>query len=174
MTTGYGWSFRDGDWPRLRQIIQKLSSQIIGPTSTPVFSGVKFADGTTISAADVARWNMPRLDELAQNEATTVLIGPLFDWGDSKTLLFDALGGNDNFDPDTVVITLFKGTTATVLSDVAKTGGTNNINLVNAGMATLSLTAANVDTAGPLTIALTNATAGGEVLFPKISKFCVV
>lgn len=37
---GFGYSFRDGDWPRLRQIIQKLSSLNVGPESTPTFASL--------------------------------------------------------------------------------------------------------------------------------------
>ncbi|KKK78089.1 hypothetical protein LCGC14_2847070, partial [marine sediment metagenome] len=42
---GLGYSFRDGDWPRLRQIIQKLSSLNIGPEATPVFAGLTINGG---------------------------------------------------------------------------------------------------------------------------------
>jgi hypothetical protein len=37
---GYGWSFKDGDWERLRQIIQKIASINLGPESVPTFGGV--------------------------------------------------------------------------------------------------------------------------------------
>lgn len=37
---GYGWSFRDGDWTRLRQIIQKIASVELGPDSVPTFGNL--------------------------------------------------------------------------------------------------------------------------------------
>ena len=37
---GLGYTFRDGDWARLRQIIQKMSSLKFGPDAAPTFSGL--------------------------------------------------------------------------------------------------------------------------------------
>ena len=37
---GLGYTFRDGDWARLRQIIQKMASINFGPDSAPIFSGL--------------------------------------------------------------------------------------------------------------------------------------
>jgi hypothetical protein len=176
-----GYHIIPGDWVQLEQVINEIGANILDadvPLSTvltsesdPVFLA---SDAAGITAADIARWNRMRIKELEKDTATTIIIGPLFNWADSKTLLSDALGGNDNFDPADLVITLFKGTASSVLSDVAKTGGTNNMNLVAAGMATLTLTAGDVDTAGSLTVVLTNATEGGEVVFPKSFDFFVV
>ena len=110
---------------------------------------------------------------LKQNTAVTILIGQLFNWSDSKTLLYDALVGNDNFDPTDLVCTLTKGTTQSTLT-LAKSASDNDINLVSGGMATLELTAVNTDTLGELIISFTNATAGGEVLFPCKFEFSVI
>ena len=110
---------------------------------------------------------------LTQDEASTITIGQLFDWADSKTLLFDALGGNENFDPDTIVCTLSKGVTQSTLA-LSKTGGDNDMNLVAGGMATLELTAADKDTLDDLIITFTNATVGQEVIFPCAFEFTVI
>jgi hypothetical protein len=110
---------------------------------------------------------------LKQNTAVTVLIGQLFNWSDSKTLLYDALGGNANFDPTALVCTLTKGTSQSSLT-LAKSASDNDMNLVNGGMATLELTAGNTDTIGELIISFTNATAGGEVIFPCKFEFMVI
>jgi hypothetical protein len=48
---GFGWSFRDGDWQRLRQIIQKIGSIDLGPQSTPVFGGLTITGDTTIGGS---------------------------------------------------------------------------------------------------------------------------
>ena len=48
---GFGYSFRDGDWPRLRQIIQKLSSLKIGPEATPVFAGMTINGALAVTGA---------------------------------------------------------------------------------------------------------------------------
>lgn len=109
---------------------------------------------------------------LTQNTATTVLIGQLFDFADSKTLLSDALGGNTNFDPTDLVCTLTKGTVQSTLT-LTKTGGTNDMNLVSGGMATIELTAADTDTEGDLILSFTNAVEGSEVIFPCEFEFVV-
>ncbi|MHC4332600.1 MAG: hypothetical protein ACYSTZ_00165 [Planctomycetota bacterium] len=49
MATGYGWSLRNGDWPRLRQILQKVSKNYLGPESTPQFSGLTVTGDTNIT-----------------------------------------------------------------------------------------------------------------------------
>jgi len=110
---------------------------------------------------------------LRQNTAVTVTIGQLFSWADSKTLLSDALGGNVNFDPAAIVCTLSKGTTQSVIT-LAKSGSDNDMNLVSGGMATLELTANDVNTCGNLTISFTNATEGAEVIFPCTFTFSVL
>jgi len=110
---------------------------------------------------------------LRQNTAVTILIGQLFNWADSKTLVSDALGGNTNFDPSKLVCTLSKGSTQSTLT-LTKTGGSNNMNLINGGMASLVLAAGNVDTCGDLIISITNATEGDEVVFPCKFEFTVV
>ncbi len=109
---------------------------------------------------------------LKQNTAKTIVIGQLFDYSDSKTLLYDALGGNDNFDPTKLKCTIFKNTTSSVIT-LSKMGGSNNINLVAGGMATLELTAGNVDTVGDFTITFENATEGQEIIFPVKFEFTV-
>ncbi|MHA2350478.1 MAG: hypothetical protein ACXADL_12715, partial [Candidatus Thorarchaeota archaeon] len=44
---GFGWSFKDNDWNRLRQIIQKIGSIDLGPQSTPTFAGVTITGDAT-------------------------------------------------------------------------------------------------------------------------------
>lgn len=65
---GLGYTFRDGDWPRLRQIIQKLSSLNFGPESTPTMAGLTLTgltatllvqtdgDKALASVADLTAW----------------------------------------------------------------------------------------------------------------------
>lgn len=65
---GLGYSFRDGDWPRLRQIIQKLSSLNFGPDATPTLAGLTLtgltatlliqtdSDKALASVADLTAW----------------------------------------------------------------------------------------------------------------------
>ena len=45
---GYGWTFRDGDWKRLRGIIQKLASLKLGPDSSPTFTDITLTDPDNI------------------------------------------------------------------------------------------------------------------------------
>ena len=92
---------------------------------------------------------------LKQNTAVTILLGQLFNWADSKTLLYDALGSNDNFDPTKLVCTLSKGISQSLLT-LSKSAGNNDMNLVSGGMASLELTIGNTDTCGDLIISFTN------------------
>ena len=115
-----------------------------------------------------------RMNELKQNTATTIMLPrQLFDYGDSKTLLYEALGGNDNFDPTKLICTLTKNATQSVLT-LTKSGGDNDMNLVSDGLATFEFTAGNVDTLGKLILSFTNATVGSEVIFPLSFEFFVV
>jgi len=50
---GFGYTLKDGDWKRLRQIIQKLSSLNLGPDATPTFKSITLASAT-ISSLSVA------------------------------------------------------------------------------------------------------------------------
>lgn len=50
---GLGYSFKDGDWPRLRQIIQKLSSLKFGPDATPTFAGLTLNGDLDLSDNDL-------------------------------------------------------------------------------------------------------------------------
>ena len=111
--------------------------------------------------------------QLKQSTAVTKIIGQLFDFADSKTLLSDALGGNANFDPTDLTCTLTKGITQTTLI-LSKSAGDNDMNLVSGGLASLELTAANTDTLGDLIISLENAVEGSEIIFPCSFKFDVV
>ncbi len=47
--SGLGYSFRNGDWERLRQIIQQLASLRFGPESTPIFAGLTLTDSLALS-----------------------------------------------------------------------------------------------------------------------------
>jgi hypothetical protein len=93
---------------------------------------------------------------LKKNTAITVVVGPLVDWADGKTLLTD----NNTFDPTKLHCELVKNATSETLT-LTKTGGNNNINLTGYGLATLTLTAANTNTEGSLRISLTNAVIDG-------------
>jgi len=65
---GFGFSFANGDWTRLRQIIQQLSSNTLGPESSPTFADVTLSDLTAsqlvqtdankalASVADLTNW----------------------------------------------------------------------------------------------------------------------
>jgi len=105
---------------------------------------------------------------LKEDTAATVLVGPLVDWADGKTILSD----NDDFDPNDIVCRLIKGSSESTLT-LTKTGGNNNINLTGYGMATLTLTASNVDTAGQLQLQFCDAVSGGY-LTETILPFCEV
>ena len=109
---------------------------------------------------------------LKQNTGVTILIGQLFNWADSKTLLYEALGGN-NYTPSTLVLKISKGSTQSTLT-LTLSGGTNNFNLLADGMASLVLTSGNTDTCGDFIITLCNATVGSEVVFPCKFEFTVL
>ncbi len=59
---GLGYTFRDGDWPRVRQIIQKLSSLNIGPESTPTFAGLTISGDITAATITVNNSGIHILD----------------------------------------------------------------------------------------------------------------
>jgi len=69
---GLGYSFRDGDWPRLRQIIQKLSSLNIGPEATPVFAGLTINGGTIIDGDLVVTGDITTQSALIIDDADSV------------------------------------------------------------------------------------------------------
>jgi len=89
---------------------------------------------------------------LRQNTAVSVVVGPFVDWQNGKSLLRD----NDDFVPADIVCELVKGISSSELT-LTKTGGDNDITLTGKGLATLELTAANVDTLGPLRLSFTDA-----------------
>jgi hypothetical protein len=93
---------------------------------------------------------------LRKNTAITVVVGPLVDWADGKTLLTD----NATFDPSKLHCELVKNSTSETLT-LSKTTGDNLINLTGHGLATLTLSADNTDTEGSLRISLTNAVIDG-------------
>jgi hypothetical protein len=93
---------------------------------------------------------------LRKNTAVTVVVGPLVDWADGKTLLTD----NATFDPTKLTCELVKNATSQILT-LSKTTGDNIITLTGHGLATLTLSAANTDTEGSLRISITNAVVGG-------------
>jgi len=110
--------------------------------------------------------------ELRQNTAVTVNIGPLLDWRDARTPLID----NVAFDATDLAARLIKGSTGTSLT-LSKSGGDNNINLDGYGSATLTLTAANVDTCGSLQIVIINAVTEGissDLIGPVAAAFSVL
>jgi hypothetical protein len=45
---GYGWTFKDGDWAHLRQIIQKISRNYLGPESSPTFGDATVTNDLTV------------------------------------------------------------------------------------------------------------------------------
>lgn len=89
---------------------------------------------------------------LRQNTAVSVVVGPFIDWQNGKSLLRD----NGDFVPADIVCELVKGINSSVLT-LTKTGGVNDIVLTGKGLATLELTAANVDTLGTLRLSFTDA-----------------
>jgi hypothetical protein len=112
------------------------------------------------------------MNNLGQNTAVTVTVGQLVDWADGKTLLID----NEAFDPSKIHAVLYKNGVGTALS-LAKTGD-NAINLSgnNDGMATLTLTAGNTDTAGMLRISFVNKITegyGSDYILPFVATFDV-
>jgi hypothetical protein len=89
---------------------------------------------------------------LRQNTAVSVVVGLFVDWQNSKSLLRD----NADFQPSDITCELVKGITSSTLT-LTKTGGVNDIVLTGKGLATLELTAANVDTPGPLILSFADA-----------------
>jgi len=109
---------------------------------------------------------------LRQNTAITVVVGPFIDWSDGKTLLRD----NDEFTPSDITAELVKGSSSSTLA-LTKTGGDNNMNLTGKGLATLTLTAANIDTPGQLKLCFVDAVPGGfptETILPVEEDFIVL
>jgi hypothetical protein len=112
------------------------------------------------------------MEFLRQNTAATIIIG-LVDWADGKTLPID----NDTFDPSKLQCVIYKNGTGSALS-IAKTGD-NAINLssLNDGMATLTLTVGNTDTAGRLKIIISNLVTDGlesEYMLRSVADFEVL
>ena len=70
--------------------------------------------------------------KLRQNTAVTITIGQFINWADSKTPLYLALGGNDNFDPTKLICTLTKGAAQTILP-LAKSFDADEINYIVTG-----------------------------------------
>ena len=89
---------------------------------------------------------------LRQNTAVQIVVGPMIDWMDGKTLM----RLNDDFYPDALNCELVKGSTGSNLT-LTKTGGSNTINLSGNGLAVLSLTVVNTDTARHLRLFFSNA-----------------
>jgi hypothetical protein len=93
---------------------------------------------------------------LRQNTATVIVVGPFVDWQNGKSLLRDQA----DFVPADIVCELVKGSTSSELT-LTKTGGSNDIVLTGKGLATLELTAANVDTLGHLRLSFTDKLVSG-------------
>ena len=113
----------------------------------------------------------PNAAVLRQSAGVTVTVGPFVDFADGKTVLTN----NAEFDPNDIVCRLIKDASESTLT-LTKTGGDNNINLTGYGMATLTLTASNVNTAGRLTLLFCDATVGGygtETILPLSKSFTV-
>lgn len=140
---------------------------------------------------------------LRRNTSVSLYVGHFIDWADGKTLLAD----NETFDPDKISCDLVKdsvgvistgqyltrgirigamgrmfgnfGRVAVELNPISlsKTGGSNNINLIGNGLATLDLAATDVDVAGQLRISFTNAVIDGypsELILPFTEDFVVL
>lgn len=108
---------------------------------------------------------------LRKNTAVTVVIGPLVDWADGKTLLTD----NAAFDPSKLHCELVKNSTSETLT-LSKTTGENLINLTGYGLATLTLTADNTNFEGELRISLTNAVVdeySSDLILPYVENWQV-
>ena len=45
---GFGWTFRDNDWDRLRQIVQKISNNVFSPESTVAFDTLNLTTDLTV------------------------------------------------------------------------------------------------------------------------------
>lgn len=108
---------------------------------------------------------------LRKNTAVTVIVGPLVDWADGKTLLTD----NAAFDPSKITCELIKNATSQILT-LSKTTGENLINLTGTGMATLTLSSSNTDTEGGLRLVLSNAIAdsySSDLVLPLTEDFTV-
>ncbi|KKK76994.1 hypothetical protein LCGC14_2858070, partial [marine sediment metagenome] len=71
---GLAYSFRDGDWPRLRQIIQKLSSLKVGPESTPVFAGLTI-NGDLVVTGDITTQSALIIDDADSVSAVLTMDG---------------------------------------------------------------------------------------------------
>lgn len=109
---------------------------------------------------------------LRQNTAVSIVVGPFVDWQNGKSLLRD----NDDFVPADIVCELVKGISSSLLT-LTKTGGDNDIVLTGKGLATLELTAANVDTLGPLRLSFTDALVEGfptQTILSFVEDFMVL
>jgi hypothetical protein len=109
---------------------------------------------------------------LRQNTAVSIVVGPFVDWQNGKSLLRD----NDDFEPTDIVCELVKGISSSELT-LTKTGGVNDIALTGKGLATLELTAANVDTLGPLRLSFTDALVTGfptQTILSFVEDFTVL
>lgn len=111
---------------------------------------------------------------LRQNTACTITIGQFMNWSDGKTPLYQALGGNTNFDPTKLTCYLTKGSTQSELT-LSKTTGDNQMNLLADSQASFTLSAGNTDTCGRLVLSFINKTVGSEVILEgKTFEFFVV
>jgi hypothetical protein len=113
------------------------------------------------------------MSELVQNTAVTISVGQFVDWADGKTLLT----ANADFDPTKITAILYKNGVGAAIT-LAKTG-VNAINLsgLNDGMATLTLTAGNVDTLGTVQISFANTLTAGvssDYILPFTAEYDVV
>jgi hypothetical protein len=109
---------------------------------------------------------------LRYNTATTVTVGPLIDYTDARSPIID----NDVFDPTDLVCRLYKGATGSTLT-LSKTSGNNDMVLDGYGMASLELTAGNVDTCGLLRVLIINSITDGvssKYTLPVTADFMVV
>lgn len=109
---------------------------------------------------------------LRQNTAVSIVVGPFVDWQNGKSLLRD----NADFVPADIVCELVKGIASSTLT-LTKTGGANDIVLTGKGLATLELTAANVDTLGPLRLSFVDVLVNGfpsQTILSFIEDFTVL
>lgn len=100
-----------------------------------------------------------------QNMQVNVVLGPFVDWRDGKTLLTETPTLTD------LTCTVYKnGTPSTLVL-------TDRLTVDSAGMGTLTLSAAEVDTLGPLVVLIANAVVDGfstDVILPVDAAFMVL
>lgn len=184
MTTGFGYNLRDGDWVRLRQILQQLSSYKLGPTANPVFNDVEVSGGLTIEGGLTVSGGITGLEwgdiggtlsdqtdlqtiledidvkYLDKDTAQDVIVGCLVDAVDGKTPLTDDA---ELVEAD-ITCAIYKGATRSTIT----LSSSNFIHQAD-GYWKLSLTASHTDTAGYLLITLRD----DDVMLPYSERFVI-